>query len=85
MLRDLVTRKLCPYGQDFEDDAVAAAKHKNTRWLLTVPWWLALLELHGTGKRYAGEVAAQEKELPCAFHHVVQLVVAKRDERDPEA
>ena len=42
-----------------------------------------MIELHSTGRRYA--VADQEKELPLAFHHVVQQVVAKRGEWHADA
>ena len=52
MLRDSVGRVRCPFGADFEEDAARTTGAPQYRFhRSTLPWWLALLELHCAGYR----------------------------------
>ena len=65
MLRDPMLRQRCPFGQDFEEHALQQRRQANqSKALRLVPWWLALMELHGDGYRH-GMGHGQELPFRC--------------------
>ena len=72
MLRDPEGRLICPFGIDFERlcgaDSYLDSLHR-------IPFWLALLEVHGDGFRYG---AQSERHLPCAFEQVIGILRQRR-------
>ena len=80
MLRDPVGVVRCPFGADFEEHAATASAgplyrpHKDS-----LPWWLALVELHGDGYRFG---ASLDRELPYVFGLVADAVASRRAARE---
>ena len=80
MLRDPVGVVRCPFGADFEEHAATASAgplyrpHRDS-----LPWWLALVELHGDGYRFG---ASLDRELPYVFGLVADAVASKRAARE---
>ena len=79
MLRGASGRLRCPYGIDFEEQC-GTGSHINRGH--RVPFWLALMELHGDGYRYGTE---SERHLPFVFEKVVQIVTNRRESRQESA
>ena len=72
MLRDPEGRLLCPFGADFEESSGAVSRLCS---LHRIPFWLALLELHGDGHRYGVE---SERRLPYVFEQVIGILRQRR-------
>lgn len=72
MLRDPEGRLLCPFGVDFEESCGAGSRLSS---LHRIPFWLALLEMHGEGYRYG---AQNEQQLPYVFERVMGILRQRR-------
>ena len=72
MLREANGRLRCPYGIDF-DEQCGTGSHINRGH--RVPFWLALMELHGDGYRYGTET---DRHLPFVFEKVVEILTNRR-------
>ena len=72
MLRDPEGRLLCPFGADFEESSGAGSRLCSVH---RIPFWLALLELHGDGHRYGVE---SERRLPYVFEQVIGILRQRR-------
>ena len=80
MLRDPMGRLRCPFGVDFEGQVIGAVGNLSGRaGMQSLPWWLALMELHGDGHRYGTN---SDRELPCVFELLVAAVARKREARE---
>ena len=76
MLRDSVGRVRCPFGADFEEDAARATAGPQYRFhKSTLPWWLALLELHSASYRFGTN---SDLDLPYVFRRVANAVASRR-------
>ena len=75
MLRDPEGRLRCPFGIDWEDEPGGVScldRHHR------IPYWLALMELHGDGYRYGME---RDRSLPMVFDRLIECVEQKRRAR----
>ena len=82
MIRDPASRLCCPFGVDFEVQACLGAVGHNRRIAVhSLPWWLALVELHADGYRYGTDAS---KELPYVFDLVAAASVQRRQAREAD-
>ena len=73
MLRDPRGSLRCPFGVDFVEESNAGVRADGR---YRIPWWLALMELHGDGYRYGTNV---NREMPYVFETRVGDVARRRE------
>ena len=72
MLRDPEARLRCPFGIDWENEPGGISRLDRQH---RIPYWLALIELHGDGYRYGME---RDRSLPVVFDRLIECLRLKR-------
>ena len=75
MLRDPEGRLRCPFGIDWEDEPDAISRRDRQH---RVPYWLALIEMHGDGYRYG---MGSDRSLPVVFDRRIECLKQRRTAR----
>ena len=75
ILRDPERRLRCPFGDNWEDESGGCSRLGNIN---RIPFWLALTELHGDGRRYG---AQSERQLPHVFDRLLGCLTQGRTTR----
>ena len=72
MLRDLEGRLQCPFGADWEKQS---AGHDRLDSVHRIPFWLALMEMHGDGCRYGSR---SDRDMPYVLDRVIERLRQRR-------
>ena len=72
MLRDPEGRLRCPFGVDWENQSGGCSRLDR---LHRIPFWLALMEMHGDGYRYGSQ---SDRHLPYVFDRLLDCLTQER-------
>ena len=75
MLRDPEARLRCPFGIDWENEPGGISRLDRQH---RIPYWLALIELHGDGYRYG---MGSDRSLPVVFDRFIECLKQRRTAR----
>ena len=75
MLRDPEGRLRCPFGIDWENEPGGVSRLDREH---RIPYWLALIEMHGDGYRYG---TGSDRSLPVVFDRFIEWLEQKRRAR----
>ena len=75
MLREASGCLRCPFGTDFDEQCGAGSRIDGGH---RVPFWLALMELHGDSYRYGAD---SDRHSPFVFEKVVEILTDRREAR----